>query len=56
MPAQNDRGYCTPNHCVVGREQERNTGRKRGQTSVTVVKQKEKGREKKTVREALQGP
>lgn len=18
MPAQNDRGYCTPNHCVVG--------------------------------------
>lgn len=20
MPAQNDRGYCTPNHCVVGRE------------------------------------
>lgn len=23
MPAQNDRGYCTPNHCVVGREQEK---------------------------------
>ena len=23
MPAQNDRGYCTPNHCVVGRERER---------------------------------
>lgn len=22
MPAQNDRGYCTPNHCVVGRERE----------------------------------
>lgn len=26
MPAQNDRGYCTPNHCVVGRERERNRG------------------------------
>lgn len=29
MPAQNDRGYCTPNHCVVGRERERNRGRER---------------------------
>lgn len=29
MPAQNDRGYCTPNNCVVEREQERNRGRER---------------------------
>lgn len=29
MPAQNDRGYCTPNHCVVGRERERSRDRER---------------------------
>lgn len=29
MPAQNDRGYCTPNHCVVGSERDRNRGRER---------------------------
>lgn len=29
MPAQNDRGYCTTNHCVVGRERERSRGRER---------------------------
>lgn len=34
MPAQNDRGYCTPNHCVVGRERERKGGRNRERIEV----------------------
>lgn len=51
MPAQNDRGYCTPNHCVVGRERERYRERERIDVeSVTAVKMIERGREKESQR------
>lgn len=59
MPAQNDRGYCTPNHCVVGRERERNWGRERidvkfNSSETEIARERE--REREIVREALQGP
>lgn len=50
MPAQNDRGYCTPNHCVIGRERE--TDRER--TGVEYDSSETERRE--TVRKVLQGP
>lgn len=46
MPAQNDRGYCTPNHCVIGRERERNRSRERIDVDCDSSKT-----ERKTVRE-----
>ena len=41
MPAQNDRGYCTPNHCVVGREREKREKERDGRGET----EKEGGRE-----------
>lgn len=55
MPAQNDRGYCTPNHCVVGRERERSRDREK-RCKVWQWWNRERARERKIVKEALQGP
>lgn len=41
MPAQNDRGYCTPNHCVVGGGGER---QKDNRCELRAVKEGERDR------------